>query len=100
MTRWEYLTRVFVLNKEDEVVIDYVMREYPDRDWKELPKFDILALEAWLNKCGEEGWELMSLEPVDSLGKNGDLGFVYTEINTWRSKYLCVFKRPAKTYEQ
>jgi len=97
MTRWEYLTRVFVLDKEEEVVIDYVQRNYPDRDWKELPKFDLLALEAWLNKCGEEGWELVRLETVNDVGKNGDLGYIYTDAyNTWRNKFLCVFKRPAE----
>ena len=95
MTRWEYLTRVFVLDKEEEVVINYVQREYPERDWKELPKFDLLALEAWLNKCGEEGWDLVRLEPVNDVGKNGDLGYIYPDAyNTWRNKFLCVFKRP------
>jgi hypothetical protein len=97
MARWEYLTRVFELNKEDEVAIDYVQREYPDRSWKEMPKYDLLTLEAWLNKCGEEGWELVRLEAVDSVGNNGDLGFVYPPAYpAWRNKYLCVFKRPAE----
>jgi hypothetical protein len=96
VTRWEYLVRVFELNKDDEVVIDYVQREYPDRNWKELPKYDMLMLEAWLNKCGEEGWELVRLEPVDSVGDNGDVGYIFPDAyNTWRRKFLCAFKRPA-----
>lgn len=95
MTRWEFLTRVFTLDKEDEVTITYIQNEYPERDWKELPKYDLLALEAWLNKCGEEGWELVSLEAIDSVGKNGDLGIIYsTGLPGYRNKYLCVFKRP------
>jgi hypothetical protein len=96
MTQWEYLTRVFVLDKEDEVAIDYIQSEYPDRDWKELPKYDVLTLEAWLNKCGEEGWELVRLEAVDALGKKGDVGMVYPDAYpAYRHRYLCVFKRPA-----
>jgi hypothetical protein len=94
MSRWEYLTRVFTLDKEDEVAVDYILNEYPDRDWKELPKFDLLTLEAWLNKCGEEGWELVKLEAVDAIGKNGDLGTIYAAVTTYRNKFLCVFKRP------
>ena len=95
MAKWEYLVRVFRCDKEDEVAVSYILQEYPDRDWKELPKYDLLSLEAWLNQCGAEGWELVRLEPVDSVGKNGDLGFIYPEVNTWRHQHLCVFKRPA-----
>lgn len=96
MAQWEYLVRVFTLDKEDEVVINYVQQEYPDRSWKELPKYDPLTLEAWLNHCGEEGWELVRLESVDALGRNGDIGVVFPPaVPTWRNKYLCVFKRPA-----
>jgi hypothetical protein len=96
MIQWEYLVRVFVLNKEDEVAIDYIQSEYPDRDWKELPKYDLLSLEAWLNQCGEEGWELVRAEAVDAVGKHGDVGMVYPPAYpAYRTKYLCVFKRPA-----
>jgi hypothetical protein len=96
MSQWEYLVRVFSLDKEDEVAIHYVQREYPDRDWKDLPKYDPLMLEAWLNKCGEEGWELVRLEAVDAVGKHGDVGTVYPPAYpAYRSKYLCVFKRSA-----
>jgi hypothetical protein len=78
------------------VAVSYIMNEYPDRDWKELPKYDLLTLEAWLNKCGEEGWELVKLEAVDAIGKNGDVGMVYLDAYpAYRHRYLCVFKRPA-----
>lgn len=96
MIRWEYLTRVFVADKEDEVAVSYILNQYPDRDWKEMPKYDLLSLEAWLNQCGEEGWELVSMETVNSIGKNGDVGMIYSDVTTYRYKYLCVFKRPAR----
>mgnify|MGYP003620020711 FL=1 len=96
MTPWQYLTRVFILDKEDSVVIQYVQQEYPDRDWKDLPKYDLLTLEAWLNKAGEEGWELVKLEAIDGYGRHGDIGVVYPPaVPAWRHTYLCVFKRPA-----
>lgn len=97
MARWEYLVRVFSLDKEDEVAVDYVQGEYPDRTWKELPKYDPVTLEARLNCCGEEGWELMSLEPAEAQGKQGDIGRIYSPgAYNWARFYLCVFKRPAR----
>lgn len=94
MTQWEYLTRIFTLDKEDAVVIDHVQAEYPDRSWKELGKYDPLALEAWLSQCGREGWELVSLVPAETRGKQGDLGRGYNYATwNWAHFYLCVFKR-------
>jgi hypothetical protein len=96
MAQWEYLVRVFALDKEDEVAIDYIQREYPDRDWKELSKYDPLTLEAWLNQCGSEGWELVKFEPAEAQGKKGEIGRLYPEAGYgWVRFYLCVFKRPA-----
>ncbi len=95
MAQWEYLVRVFALDKEDEVVLDYVQMEYPDRDWKEMPKYDPLTLEAWLSQCGRDGWELVSMAPADTQGKQGDIGRVYSAAYSWTRFYLCVFKRQA-----
>lgn len=96
MAHWEYLVRVFTLDKEDEVVIDYILQEYPDRSWKELPKYDPLILEAWLDQCGREGWELVKVEPAETQGKHGDIGRIYSpSTNNWARSYLCIFKRPA-----
>lgn len=96
MAQWEYLVRVFALDKDDEVVIDYVQRQYPDQSWKEMTLYDPLTLEAWLNRCGEEGWELVSLEAAESQGKNGEIGRNYAPSNNWARFYLCVFKRPTR----
>lgn len=94
MTQWQYATRVYKVDKEDETVIHHLQRHYPGQSWKDLPQFDILALEAQLNAMGEEGWELVSVESAETLGKNGDLGQTYAGITIWRRVYLCVFKRP------
>lgn len=96
MAQWEYLVRVFALNKDDEIVIDYVTREYPDRSWKEMARYDPLILEAWLNHCGSEGWELVGMEPAQAQGKHGDIGRSYTDVNNWAQYFMCVFKRPAR----
>jgi hypothetical protein len=97
MAKWEYLVRVFELNTEDEVVVDYVMREYSQERFKELLEYDPLILEAWLNKCGEDGWELIKIEGVHTQGKKGDVGVLYSNgVPTWHHFYLCVFRRPGK----
>ncbi len=98
MQRWEYLVRVFELNKDDEVVVDYVTQTYPDRSWKALPEYDPLTLEAWLNQAGQEGWELVKVEGVNALGKKGDVGRIYPPASPgWDHYYLCVFKRLRST---
>lgn len=98
MTQWDYLVRVFALDKDDEVVVDYVQRQYPGESWKEMTRFDPLTLEAWLNRCGKEGWELVSMEPAESQGKNGEIGRIYSSATSnWARFYLCVFKRPTWT---
>lgn len=94
MAQWEYLVRVFELSKDDSVVIEYIQREYPDQSWKDLTRYDPLTLEAWLNQCGVEGWELVSLEPAEAQGKNGEIGRNFqTATPNWARFYLCVFKR-------
>jgi len=44
-----------------------------------------------LNKLGEEGWELVHMEPVAKVGNKGDvlIGPNYR----WSNIYFCVFKR-------
>lgn len=91
--RWEYRALAFEPDKDDEAAIYYIQRTYPQVNWKELPKYDLLFLEAWLNEMGVDGWELVSIEPVDQLGNKGDLGYVFPQFNTWRKTFFCVFKR-------
>ena len=96
MAKWEYLVRVFELNKEDEVVVEYVTRVYDEGRWKEMVQYDPLTLEAWLNKCGEEGWELVKIDGATSQGKKGDVGVSFPEVTAWYHYYLCVFRRPVE----
>lgn len=94
MIRWEYLARTFVADKDHEVVIQYLQKNYPDTNWKELPQHDVLTLEAWLSEWGSHGWELVTCEVAEALGRNGDLGYSFPVVASWRKVYLCVFKRP------
>ena len=94
MTQWQYLVRVFQYDRDAEEVVEYVTREYSEETWKEMLEYDPLTLEAWLNKYGEEGWELVKIEGINAVGKKGDLGMVYPpSLPNWIHHYLCVFKR-------
>jgi hypothetical protein len=58
-----------------------------------------VALMPWLNKYGEEGWELVLIEPV-SVGGKGDillwqpLGMAHGGYSNYTHTCLCTFKRP------
>jgi hypothetical protein len=99
MARWEYIVRAFALDKEDDVVVEYVQTRYPDDPgWKNLPPYDPLTLEAWLNEAGKDGWELVAMESAEKQGKKGDIGRTYPPSTfSWHRIFLCVFKRQAGT---
>jgi hypothetical protein len=96
MIQWQYRVRTFTVDREDEIVIHHVQRTYSDLDWKDLPKYSPIALEAWLEEWGREGWELVTCEPAETIGKQGDIGSSYQTLMSWRRAFLCVFKRPVE----
>jgi hypothetical protein len=94
VVEWEYRARTFSADKDEKLPKEYIQQAYPDWDWNDVPKHHPVALEAYLDNWGKNGWELVSVEPVDFAGKNGDLGVTYQMATNWRRAYFCVFKRP------
>ena len=91
--RWEYLT-VFVQAdaKREEVFLEQF------RDWKSaIPQHTPEAMIPQLNSYGEQGWELVHMQPVFAGDKRDvlmqDAG---SGSRSWTSHYFCVFKRPAE----
>ena len=97
MTIWEYRARIFWVNKDDKIVKEYHEKNYPEWEWKKVPKYHPIVLEALLNSWGKDGWELVSIELGDSIGRNGDFGTSYHPLISFRQAYYCVFKRPTQT---
>lgn len=66
----------------------FLAHYYPGQ---KVPKYAVQAILPRLNELGEQGWELVHMEPVE-IGINGDirLGF---DVNHWTNVYLCAFKR-------
>lgn len=88
--RYEYLS-VFV-QAEAERVMDFLL-DY--RDWKNgVPRNTPESLMPQLNALGEDGWDLMHIQPV-VVGKNADVALFDSNNTTrnWTSSYFCVFKR-------
>jgi len=57
--------------------------------------FPIYAVQATLprlNELGEQGWELVQMQPV-FVGDNGDILITGGDWKRWTSTYFCVFKR-------
>jgi hypothetical protein len=90
-TQWEYLT-IFVQAdaKREE---DFLRERY---DWKEgIPKFTPEAMIPQLNALGEQGWELVHMQPI-LVGDNRDVKYIDSNgMRVWTNQYFCVFKRPA-----
>jgi hypothetical protein len=88
MQTWEYFTCFLYANAENQ-------REFFKRRWPNWnpPQYAPQAMIPKLNELGQEGWELVHIEPVASVGKNYDVFFAGA-INSWSNCYFCVFKRP------
>ncbi len=86
--KWEYWTG-FLRAEERKTRDNYEVAA-------ELPRYAPQRLIPQLNTLGEEGWELVHMEPA-IVGNNEDvLIFDSTGTRNWTHAYFCVFKRPAR----
>jgi len=90
-TRWEYLTRFLYASIENEGAEALLRDRWPG--WKP-KKYSPETMIPELNELGDEGWELVHMQPVGAVGSNRDVGFVAGEaMPRWSNSYFCVFKR-------
>jgi hypothetical protein len=87
--RWEYYTE-FV---EAEVAYqpEALAQKFPG---VALSKYAIQATLPRLNQLGEQGWELLHMEPL-YVGKNQDVRFSDPS-GSYTHTYFCVLKRPKR----
>ena len=90
MQRWEYLTDILHADIENtgfaESLRDAELRmEHP-------PQYAVQSTIPRLNYLGEEGWELVHMEPVPGVGTKGDIHFPGAAY-VYSNSYFCVFKR-------
>lgn len=90
MKRWEYLT-IFI-QAEAKFEMDFLLSY---SDWKGgVPRNTPEAMIPRLNALGEQGWELITMQPV-VVGDNRDVMVSDSGggSRNWTSTYFCVFKR-------
>jgi len=91
MDKWEYLTQFIWADIENKGAREYIQKTWPN--WQP-QRFSPQTTIPELNKLGEEGWELIHMEPVPEVGDNHDVGFDHrNNFTTWSNVYFCVFKR-------
>lgn len=91
MTQWEYLPmfiRAEAKGKEMKAFLADQVAETDERPRRFLPQAAIPEL----NTLGEQGWELLHMEPVAGVGRKGDVLFDGIGVR-WSNIYFCVFKR-------
>jgi hypothetical protein len=90
MEKWEYLTTYLYADIEKKGAREFIRQRWPN--WTKPPKFAPPAMIPELNTFGEEGWELVYMQPVAGIGDNGDVYFP-GESYRYSNAYFCVFKR-------
>jgi hypothetical protein len=88
---WEHL--VVYLEADARQHAAFLREKWPGQKF---PRYAAQALMPQLDAYGQQGWELVSIQPV-VVGSNGDILIDdRTEgmAGVWTSTYLCVFKRP------
>ena len=88
LERWEHLSRILEADAEDADV-----RAYMERYWHgdTPPRYSPEALMPALDELGEQGWELVSLQPV-LLDRNHDIDWNHAGC-LFSHTYMTAFKR-------
>ncbi len=88
--KWEYLSIFVEADAKREE--DFLRERW---DWKAgIPPYAPQAMIPQLDSLGEQGWELVHMQPVQA-GKKGDVlvADAGSGQRTWTNAYFCVFKR-------
>lgn len=86
MEKWEYQTRFFEAKATDKQIQAYIESEFDKKARRYSPESMIPEL----NALGEEGWEIVHMEPVARVGGKEDV--LFTE-HQWSNTYFAVLKR-------
>jgi hypothetical protein len=88
MEKWEYLTRFLYADARSKEIKEYIKDRF---EVKKPPRFTPEAMIPELDALGEDGWELVHMEPVAGVGGKGDVRFEGG--SSWSNVYFGVFKR-------
>jgi hypothetical protein len=86
---WEHY--IEFIEADPQTHMEFVQQFYP---MGTIPKYAMQAILPRLNHLGEQGWEMVQIQPV-AVGKNGDILVGGAMSEKWTRTYMCVFKRQA-----
>lgn len=86
MEQWEYLTLFVEARVRDKETRQYIKETFDKKPKRYSPE----AMIPELNKLGEEGWEMVHMEPLPRVGGREKVQF---DRFNWSNTYFCVFKR-------
>jgi hypothetical protein len=96
--QWEYHTEFVSSDTYDDNAKIFIKNRWPNVN--NMPRHTPLAMIFRLNALGEEGWELVHMEPIPRLGEKGDVGYpvagpgpVAMAGYVYSHTYFCVYKR-------
>ena len=90
--KWEYFCTFVRASVENEWAAEYIREQLPT--WSNIPKFSPATMNPYLNRLGNDGWELVHMEPVGLWGDEGAVQINGSRgVDTWTYTYFCVFKR-------
>ncbi len=92
MEKWEYMANTVYADTESAGVKEALKARWPHF---EPLRYSPVALVPLMDRWGEEGWELVHMEPVADLGRTGNVGFPMGGMGgmRWSNYYFCVLKR-------
>jgi hypothetical protein len=90
MQRWEYLTEILYADVENKGFAESFRNA--ELRMKNPPRYAVQTTIPRLNYLGEEGWELVHMEPIPGVGTKGDIHFPGAAY-VYSNSYFCVFKR-------
>ena len=90
--KWEYFCTFVKAHIDNEWAKEYVKEQLPN--WLNTPKFSPVTMNPYLNSLGNDGWELVHMQPVGLWGDEGQVQITGSGgVDTWTNSYFCVFKR-------
>ncbi len=90
MDKWEYLPTFIEANANKKEVKNFLREVIPGL--RKPPRYMPEAMMPQLDELGEQGWELIHMQPVRAIGKKRDVLFESFG-RRWSNVYFCVFKR-------
>jgi len=84
--QWEYITRFVEASAKKKAVKTYIKETFDKKARRHSPESMIPEL----NAMGEQGWEIIHMEPVPRVGGKEDIQF---DQSHWSNTYFVVAKR-------